>query len=215
MNKISVVIIDDQKLFAQSLKNVIESRSENIQIIKVLYDGQSGLEYLQKVQPDLLLLDIQLPDINGVDIAKYIRDHYPTVKVLMLTTFDDEDYIQGALANGAGGYLLKDIEPENLISAINVVLTGNILVSPDAMNKLVKRVKKLEPFQLHYNVTFNRREEEVVTQILEGLSNQEISDRLNIAEQTVKNILTIVYEKCGVKNRLALVHLINNYFLTN
>jgi DNA-binding NarL/FixJ family response regulator len=207
---IRVVIVDDQKLFAGSLSNVIETRSQNIRVLKVLYDGHSAITYLRRATPDILLLDVRLPDINGVEVARVVHEEYPRVRVLMLTTFDDEEYVQGAMANGAVGYLLKDIEPEKLLTAIRAAFEGNVLISPEAMPKLIHRLSPVQRLQERTNTVFTRREEEVLALVVEGRSNAEIADRLNIAEQTVKNQLSTVYSKLGVHSRLTLLRLVNS-----
>jgi DNA-binding NarL/FixJ family response regulator len=207
---IQVLIVDDQKLFAESLRNVIETRSESIKVLEVLYEGRRVMPYLRDHQPDIVLLDVRLPDINGVEVARQIVEAHSRIKVLMLTTFDDDEYVQGAMGNGAVGYLLKDIEPEKLLTAIQAAYEGTILISPEAMPKLIRQTSPVKRLQERLNVVLTRREEEVVSLVVQGLSNSEIAQTLYVAEQTVKNQLSSAYGKFGVHNRLALLRLVNS-----
>jgi DNA-binding NarL/FixJ family response regulator len=210
VQKIRVLIVDDQKLFAASLKNVIETRSHDIKVLNVFHDGKSALNFLNHTQPDIVLLDIRLPDINGVEIARFLHKEYPKLRFLMLTTFDDDDYIQGSMAAGAAGYLLKDIEPENLLIAIRAACEGHILLSPNTIPKLIRRVSLVKKIQEKMNIVLTKREEEILTLVIDGLNNQAIAERLCVVEQTVKNHLSCVYSKLGIHNRLSLLRIVNS-----
>ena len=204
MDKVRVLLVDDQVLFVDSLKIVLETNAADIEVVGVTYTAEEAIELLEKRKPDIVLLDIRMPTMDGVEATRIIHREYPGVKVIILTTFDDDDYVYEALQFGAVGYLLKDMPPNELIAAIRAVNADAVLISPVIKSKLVKLIQPDDFNDYRYSMVkeLSKREREVLSLIIEGKDNQEISQHLYISEQTVKNHVSTIYSKLGVHNRL-------------
>jgi DNA-binding NarL/FixJ family response regulator len=210
MKKIQIILVDDQTLFVESLRTVLETRAEDMAVIGVACDGARAVELVGQCQPDVVLMDVRMPVMNGVESTKLIKEQYPDVKVLMLTTFDDDQYVVEALRLGAVGYLLKDMPPAELISAVRAVHEGGVLISPKVATKLVEKIagpaeKGRETVNVPTNSWINElsdREKKILQLMAQGLDNKEIAKTLYIAEQTVKNHVSIIYSKLGVRDRV-------------
>jgi DNA-binding NarL/FixJ family response regulator len=212
--KTRIIIADDQTLFVQSLKSVIEARSDAIEIVGLAYNGKEALELVRTLGPDIALLDIRMPIMDGVEATALIRQKYPETQVVILTTYDDEVYVHEALSKGAVGYLLKETQPSNLIMCLLAVKEGSVLISPAIAMKLVKHLEasSLRPDQDGAALRLDdltRREKEVLLQLSQGLNNQEIAGRLCIEEQTVRNHVSMIYSKIGVHDRIELLLMVN------
>ncbi|MDC7233711.1 MAG: response regulator transcription factor [Spirochaetales bacterium] len=213
MSRINVIIVDDQTLFAESLKTVLETRSENIRITCLAANGKEAVKMAEIHIPDLILMDIRMPEMNGVEAVGIIKEKYPEIKIIMLTTFDDEEYIYNALNNGADGYLLKNTAPEKLISSIEAAMNGLVLVSP----AIIKHMAQDSARQtiIHEKPDWfdelSKREKQVLKLITNGLNNREIADELFIAEQTVKNHVSLIYNKLGTHDRLKVIRIAKNH----
>jgi DNA-binding NarL/FixJ family response regulator len=212
--KTRIIIADDQTLFVQSLKSVIESRSDAIEIMGIAYDGREAVELVKSFRPDIALLDIRMPLMDGVEATAIIRRKYPETQVVILTTYDDEVYVHEALSRGAVGYLLKETQPSNLIMSLLAVKEGSVLISPAIAMKLVKqldasrqRSAKDEGAVRLDDLT--KREKEVLLLLSQGLNNQEIAGKLCIEEQTVRNHVSMIYSKIGVHDRIELLLMVN------
>lgn len=211
MTPIRVLIVDDQKLFADSLTIVLDADSaDDIHVVGTALDGATALEMTRELSPDVILMDVHMPGIDGVDATRAIHEVFPTVRIVMLTTFDDDVYVHDAIENGAVGYLLKDIDVAELAAAIRAVYAGSFLVSPSVGAKLAsggassghgavpsraERIMKEFP-------DLTRREAEVLLLVVDSFDNYEIAERLSIAEQTVKNYTSTIYAKLGVRDRI-------------
>jgi len=212
--KTRIIIADDQVLFVQSLKSVIESRSDSIEIVGIAYNGKEALDLVRNLRPDIALLDVRMPVMDGVEATAMIRQKYPDTQVVILTTYDDEIYVHQALSNGAVGYLLKETQPSNLIMCLLAVKEGSVLISPAIAMKLVKQ---LEPSRDKTDQGWassrldelTKREKEVLLQLSQGLNNQEIGTKLCIEEQTVRNHVSMIYSKIGVHDRIELLLMVN------
>lgn len=208
MEKIKLLLVDDQTLFVESLKTVLKTRAKDMTVIGVANDGPAALAMVAVEQPDIILMDVRMPGMNGVETTRQIKEKYPLIKVLMLTTFDDDDYVVEALKLGAVGYLLKDMPPAELIKAIREVHEGGVLISPKVaakiVDKLVNPVKGRSPNSEQNSLAneLSNREKEVLRLLAQGLDNKEIAARLFIAEQTVKNHVSVIYSKLGVHDRV-------------
>lgn len=207
---ITIVIVDDQVLFAESLKNILEMRTRDLKVVGVAFDGKEAIEVVGSKRPDIVLMDVRMPKMDGVHAARRILERNPQEKIVMLTTFDDDVYVHEALRHGAVGYLLKTTRPVELIAAIRAIKQGTVQISQEVARKLVREVPPLPgkadstsatQAGMSSVSTLTPREKELLKCLLEGLSNKEIADRLFLAEQTVKNHLGIIYEKLEVKNR--------------
>ena len=208
MEKIKLLLVDDQTLFVESLKTVLKTRAKDMTVIGVANDGPAALAMVAVEQPDIILMDVRMPGMNGVETTRQIKEKYPLIKVLMLTTFDDDDYVVEALKLGAVGYLLKDMPPAELIKAIREVHEGGVLISPKVaakiVDKLINPVKERSPNSEQNSLAneLSNREKEVLRLLAQGLDNKEIAARLFIAEQTVKNHVSVIYSKLGVHDRV-------------
>ncbi|MCA1950366.1 MAG: response regulator transcription factor [Treponema sp.] len=211
-NTIRIMLADDQVLFIQSLKRVIESLDQDIEVVGIAYDGEEAIRMARELQPDITILDVRMPKIDGVHAVEHIRNLHPQSKIIMLTTFDNDDYVHEALAKGACGYLLKDIEPQKLVNAIRAVAAGTVLMSETIANKIIAqmisqtqakpRLMKSYPDWYH---ELSYREREVAVLLAKGLDNHEISNTMFLAEQTVKNHISSLYKKLNVKDRTLLI----------
>lgn len=219
MGKIKVVLADDQILFVESLKTVLETRAKDISVVGIAHDGLQAIELAEKEHPDIVLMDVRMPNMDGVEATRTINERYPEIQVVMLTTFDDDEYVREALHYGAVGYLLKDIPPYELITSVRAVKEGAVLISPVIANKLVEQIyrndNKSSTESEHPNAepswigSLSKREKEVLNQISQGYDNKEIAKRLFIAEQTVKNHVSVIYSKLGAHNRMQAMQLAN------
>jgi DNA-binding NarL/FixJ family response regulator len=221
VSSIRVVIADDQTLFAGSLKIVLEGYGNGeIEVTGVAYNGQEAVDLVEKTMPDLVLMDVRMPVMDGVEATRLIHNRYAQTKIMILTTFDDDDYVQHALANGAVAYVLKEIRPEELITAVKAVHSGSYLISPSVGSKLVNKIgsdtterSKYEKQILElkkYFPSLSHREAEVLYLITQSYDNHEIAEELFIAEQTVKNYVSVIYTKLGVSDRVHAVRLVKD-----
>jgi len=199
------VIVDDQKLFRQNLKTVIELRIPSAQVVGVAGDGHEALALIEATAPNLVLLDMRMPVMDGVECIRRLRETGSQVKVIVLTTFDDDEYVFEALRYGAVGYLLKDIEPEELTEALERVQEGGTLISPQVTAKLVAEVtryRRAEPAASTEALSrLTPRELEILRHLGMGKENREIARNLLLAEGTVKNYVSSIYEKLDLKDR--------------
>lgn len=213
MGKIKLYLVDDQVLFVESLRMVISNLAKDISVIGVANNGKEAIQGIAKELPDVVLLDVRMPVMNGVDCIRELKKKYPGIKVLMLTTFDDDQYVVEAIKLGAVGYLLKDVPPEELINAVRSVHEGRVMISSQVASKLVRLaqtggnvVSQQESGPPWLN-ELNNREKEILRLLAQGLENKEIASRLYIAEQTVKNYVSIIYCKLGVRDRVSATRL--------
>ncbi len=209
MEKIKVLLVDDQVLFVKSLKIVLEANTKDIEVVGIAYNGREALQILETTEVNIILLDIRMPSLDGVKTTKIVNELYPHIKIIILTTFDDDDYVYDALKNGAVGYLLKDIPPEELIAGIRAANNDTVLISPEIKSKLIKLIKPEDFSDYRYSILreLSRREREILSLMLEGLNNTEIANQLFISEQTVKNHIYNIYTKLGIHNRLQVIKL--------
>jgi len=204
-----ILLVDDQYLFLESLKLVLSTLAPDFEIVGTAVNGEEALAILAKFPIDAVLLDVYMPVMDGVATVKAITRKYPDVAVIMLTTFEDDDYVTEALAQGAKGYLLKNIPPQMLITAVRAVLSGSVLIDPDIAQSLARHLKERGGAQdreaerglpdWYYELT--PKERTVVRLILRGFSNKEIAGEINVAEQTARNYVSAVYDKLGVTCR--------------
>ncbi|MCD6397030.1 MAG: response regulator transcription factor [Spirochaetaceae bacterium] len=206
MEKIKVLLVDDQVLFIESLKTVLETLADDITVINIAHNGVEALKIVKKMVPDIILLDVRMPDMDGVETVKILHKKYPKIQIMMLTTFDDDAYVHKALEYGAAGYMLKDVPPQDLINSIRAMNHGTIQMSPQIMVKLMdygsEAVSDIEPQYAFDKIKkLSKREQELLFLIADNLTNTEIADKIFIAEQTVKNHISSIYSKLGIHDR--------------
>lgn len=210
MRKIRVLIADDQQELAKELQSVLETDVE-IEVVALACDGFDALEKMPVCKPDVVLMDIRMPNMNGVVATRRIKEEYPNVKVVVLTTFDDSDYILNAINHGASGYLLKDISSAALISAIKNAYAGDTILPSKIAKRIADaatRVAENREIKLARAFSLSDREVEIALMMYEGFTNRQISAALKLSEGTTRNYVSAIYEKTGSENRAEAVQAI-------
>ncbi len=206
--KIKVMIVDDQVILSEGIRSVLSS-SDELEVIAVAHDGQEALDEMAEGKvPDVMLLDIRMPGMNGVVTTGEVKKKYPSVKVLMLTTFDDSDYILSALNNGACGYLLKDIGANALIEAIKNAYAGDTILPAKIARKITdaaKMVSSDREIRLRKAFGLSDREVEIAVMIFEGFNNRQIASALNLSDGTARNYISAIYLKLGSDSRASAI----------
>ena len=200
---IKVLIADDQELIRQSL-SIILGLKEEISVVGGVGDGTEVLEFIAKEKPDIILMDIRMPTMDGVECTKIVKEKYPEIKIIVLTTFDDDKYVFSALKYGASGYLLKGISVDELEKAIHVVYSGGAMINPEIASKVVELFSEMA--QQNYDVMIeaeniekiNDMEWDIIKDVGHGMSNKEIADHIGLTEGTVRNYISTI-----LKNRTA------------
>lgn len=195
---IRIIICDDDKLIRESLKILLPLKGD-VEIVGEAENGEEAIDLCVQNQVDVALLDIRMPKLNGVQAVKRIVEKTDT-KCLIITTFDEEEYVNEAISYGAKGYILKNSSPEQIIDAINTVYNNNVVLNDSVLDKI--HGKQAEPIFKKYD--FTEREKEIIVSISEGLSNKEISNKLFISEGTVRNYITNILEKTNLEHRTAI-----------
>lgn len=203
MNKIKIAIVDDEKLIRDSL-NIIIGSDPNLEIIGLCANGEEAYSLCKNNPIDVVLMDIRMPKVDGVTGTKLIKETSPNTKILILTTFNDDEYIFDAMKFGASGYLLKDTSHEVVIDSIKGVHLGNIIMNPEVASKVIQSnssnmAASIEDIKHTFSLT--SREIDVIKSISEGLTNKEISERLYVTEGTVKNYITEILSKLELRDR--------------
>jgi DNA-binding NarL/FixJ family response regulator len=202
---IRVLLVDDQALFREGLETLL-SVHKDIQVVGQACNGQEAVEVAAQVRPDVVLMDVRMPVLDGVRATRLLKEALPQCRVIVLTTFDDDEYIFDALRTGASGYLLKDVASARLVEAIRATARGESILEPSVAAKVIAeftRVSSLVPSaQMEQLVEpLSERELEILALIAKGASNKEIADQLFIAEGTVKNHVTHILGKLDVRDR--------------
>ena len=203
MEKIKVLVVDDQVELANEISSVLRS-DDDLDVVGIAVDGFQALECLQKTPADVVLLDIRMPNMNGVVATQRIRTEYPNTKVLILTTFDDSDYILNAINNGASGYLLKDIGATALIDAVKNANAGDTILPAKIAKQIVfaaKNVAADREIKVKRAFGMSEREVEIALMMYEGFTNRQISSALKLTEGTTRNYISTIYVKTKSENR--------------
>jgi DNA-binding NarL/FixJ family response regulator len=201
MEKIEIFLVDDHHLVRNAIKNMLNSQ-DDFNVIGEACNGKEAIEKLKDIKPKVILMDLNMPELNGVEATKIIKKDNPEIAIIMLTVSDTEISLSETLKAGATGYLLKDATPDKLFTTIRHVAKGGALVQDDLMLKLLNEFKKLNEQSEHTHNILTAREVEVLKLVAEGYNNKLIGDTLFISEKTVKNHLHNVYEKLEVKDRV-------------
>jgi DNA-binding NarL/FixJ family response regulator len=201
---IRVLIADDQALFRRGI-NVVLSGERDIEVVAEAENGEEAVARCADHAPDVVLMDVRMPKLNGIDAARQIREISPTTKILMLTVSDEEDDLYEAVKAGANGYLLKEISAEEVAGAIRAVVQGNSLINPSMASKLLNEfsalARRAQPRPPFSAPTLTARELEVLKLVARGMSNREIAEELFISENTVKNHVRNILEKLHLHSR--------------
>ncbi len=204
---VRVLLVDDDDLMRAGLKAVLSS-DDAIEVVGEASDGRAALEQLPALSPDVVLMDVRMPDLDGISATREVLASSPDVKVMILTTFEQDDYIFGALNAGASGFLLKRTSPEELIAGIHTVAVGDSLLSPSVTRRVIDRMAQQPAAETPYDERVDDltpREREVLAQVARGLSNTEIADALFIEESTVKTHVKRILMKLHLRDRVQAV----------
>ena len=208
-DKIKVLIADDQELIRESLKIVLGNRPD-MTVTDAVANGREVIRSVRREKPDVILMDVRMPEMDGVTCTKIIKDQYNDIKIIVLTTFDDDEYVFGALRDGASGYLLKGISMNELIEAIQKVNSGSSMINPDIATKVVKLFSRMARGNYAIQVSKDGVEElttaeyRIARLVGRGLSNKEIASALSFSEGTVRNYLSTILNKLNIRDRTQL-----------
>lgn len=199
---IRIIIVDDQVLLRKSLGQLITT-DQDISVVSMASTGREAIRECEQHQPDIVMMDIEMPDMNGITAMKLIKEQYPTIKVIILTTFDNKENIISAFLAKADGYITKDIEPQELITTIKCVSFGLTVIHKSVKEIMVEKFEKLDDkSNNHKNLSVE--ELDMIKLIVDGKSNREIANAFHYTEGTVKNKVSKLYEKLGIADRLQL-----------
>lgn len=202
-----VLVIDDDRLVAMSLKTILQS-DEEVEVAEVGYSGGDAIRLYRECRPDILLMDIRMGEVSGLEAAETILKEEPDAKILLLTTFSDDEYILKALDMGTKGYIIKQ-DFESILPAIKAVNSGQSVFGGDVVTRLSGYVKKDKVIE--NNIDLSAKELDIMEQLAKGLNNKEIGDALFLSEGTVRNYISNILDKLGLRDRTQLAI----YYLTN
>ena len=206
---IKVLIADDQELIRESLKIILDVNND-IKVVGLAEDGRKVLELLNKTLPDVILMDIRMPELDGVQCTKAVKEKFPDVKIIILTTFDDDEYVFYALKYGASGYLLKGCSVQELTSAVYTVMNGGSILNPGVITKVVRLFNQMAQTSIKPELddrnikNLNRTERSIASLVGRGLSNKEIAEALFLSEGTIRNALSSALSKLNLRDRTQL-----------
>jgi DNA-binding NarL/FixJ family response regulator len=212
---IRVLIADDHSVVRKGILTLLEDEAD-IEIVGEASDGDDAIELIPKVKPDVLLLDITMPRMSGIEVTKIVSKQYPRVRILMFSMHNNPDYILNAVQNGAAGYLLKDTDREEILLAVRTVVTGELYYPPNASSVIIRHLvmpktrREEGTTAAKSNSVWNKitlREGQILNCLTEGMSSREIADRFDISPNTVANQRASIIRKAGVKNTAELISL--------
>jgi DNA-binding NarL/FixJ family response regulator len=202
--KTRILLVDDQKLMREGLRILLELEPD-LQVVGEAGDGQAALTIYAQLQPDVVLMDVRMPGLDGVEATWRLHERWPDARIIILTTFDDDEYIFEGLRAGAQGYLLKDVSGQELAEAVRTVAAGGALIEPSVVRRVLAEFARLappaRPPEAGLAEELSEREREVLELLAQGHTNREIARRLSLAEGTVKNYVTNILQKLGVRDR--------------
>lgn len=209
-SKITVMIVDDHPVFRQGLRNILDIH-DDLCVVGEAADGIEAVERTQKLLPDVVLMDINLPVLNGLQATRRLKERHPRINVIMLTAYDDEEQVYHAIRAGASAFHAKDVSPERLVNVIRHVSQGHYVIGDEVLDEqgigdwLLEEFRRFGVAGLDEEAQFftplSPREMEILELVIQGLSNKEIAYHLGISHQTVKNHMTAILDKLGVADR--------------
>ena len=211
---IKVLLVDDQQILAEGIKSVLTTSSE-VSVVGIASDGLRAVDMCARLKPDVVLMDIRMPNMNGVVATKRIKEIDDGIKIIILTTFDDSDYILSAINNGASGYLLKDIGATALIDAIKNAYAGDTILPAKIAKKITDAaamVSSDKEYKLKKAFNLSEREVEIALMLYDGFTNRQIATALKLSDGTARNYISSIYLKLGVDNRTAASEKIKKIF---
>jgi len=202
-----ILIADDQILFAESLKTVLEASGEAYKVCGLAENGREAVDAVEDLKPDLVLMDVRMPVLDGVAATRLLKTKHPNLKILMLTTFEDDEYVREALRYGVSGYLLKSIPTVELLASLRAALTGALQLDPRVVQALVGQGTPGPGTEAPppWFDELTRKEKQVLGLMVGGFHNDEIAERVCMAPQTVRNYISRIYDKLGTADRVSAV----------
>ncbi len=201
---VTILLVDDQQLMREGLRTLLELES-GLRVVGEASQGQEALDQYASLQPDVVLMDVRMPVMDGVESTRQLMSQWPRCRVIILTTFDDDEYVFEGLRAGALGYLLKDVSIQELADAICTVMAGGVLIEPSVARKVVAEFARMTSSapttRSGLDEPLSEREIDILRLLAQGLTNREIAQRLFLAEGTVKNYVTNILSKIGVRDR--------------
>ncbi|MNW47408.1 Transcriptional regulatory protein DegU [compost metagenome] len=204
---IRIVIADDQMMIREGLRTILDLE-DDMEVVGLANNGVEVCELVEQLRPDLVMMDIQMPEMDGISALKRIKQNYPDTHILILTTFLDDHYIVDGLASGANGYILKDMDTDKMLSAIRDTVSGQFILPIAVATKLASKMSQMELHRTTAATTFDQRirlterEQDIAELVVKGYNNREIAAALYISEGTVRNYMSNLYSKLGVMDRL-------------
>ena len=203
-DRIRILLVDDQRLMREGLRILLELEPD-LEITGEATNGQEALDTYAEIEPDVVLMDVRMPGMDGVEATWRLRERWPSALVIILTTFDDDEYVFDGLRAGARGYLLKDVSGHDLADAVRTVAAGGALIEPSVARRVVAEFARMAPPVRQPDdglaEPLSEREREILRLMAQGLTNREIADRLSLAQGTVKNYVTTILQKLGARDR--------------
>lgn len=203
-DRIRILLVDDQRLMREGLRILLEMEPD-LEIAGEATNGQEALDTYAAIEPDVVLMDVRMPGMDGVEATWRLRERWPSARVVILTTFDDDEYVFEGLRAGARGYLLKDVSGHDLAEAVRTVAAGGALIEPSVARRVVAEFARMAPPVRQPDdglaEPLSEREREILRLMAQGLTNREIADRLSLAQGTVKNYVTAILQKLGARDR--------------
>lgn len=196
MEPIRVLIVDDQPLICDGISKLLEGEKE-IQVIGTAYSGEEAIEKANKLKPDIILMDIRMPGIDGIEATKIIKSNNPSIQIIAISVYEEDELVIQMFQAGAVGYILKDISLENLVKAIKNVYRGNAIINPRISRKLLGMLIG----DKNTDLALTTREIEILREVARGKSNREIGEKLYLSESTVKTHISHIFQKIGVRSR--------------
>jgi DNA-binding NarL/FixJ family response regulator len=204
---IKLMLVDDHAVLRDGLKNILEMESD-IDVIAEAVNGNDAIARVKEAMPDVILMDINIPEKNGIEATSVIKKQYPSIKVLILTMFDHDEYFMSAIREGADGYLLKDAPSQHVVDAIRAVANGQSVIHPSMTKKFLGFMQpkpEVVEEEKPADSMLTEREKEVLLCLVKGMNNKEIAQTLFISDKTVKIHVSNIFKKLGVKSRSQVV----------
>lgn len=204
---IKVMLADDQKILSEGIKSVLET-CPDIAVCGIAYDGVQAVDMARALRPDVILMDVRMPEMNGVAGTKRIKESFPDIKIIILTTFDDSDYILSGINNGASGYLLKDIGSAALIDAIKNAYAGDTILPSKIARKIADAamlVSSDKQIKLKRAYGLSDREVDIALMLADGFTNRQIASAIKLSDGTARNYISSIYLKLGVDSRMSAI----------
>jgi len=200
MKKITILLVEDHVVVRESIRQFLE-REEKLEVVGEAGDGEEAVQMASQLKPDVIIMDISMPKLNGIEATKRIKALQPSAAILILTAYDYEQYIFPLLEAGAAGYLLKDVSSRELISAIETVYQGEAVLHPAVARKVMERLTKVEPTGERASDLLSERELTILKMAAKGMSNSDIAEELHLSARTVESHLGSIFNKLGVGSR--------------